>query len=320
MGWLEGYLYRKKVTISGETGAGTNYQVKLTIGATAGGDFHLENHCEDFPNDIRFTADDGTTELDYWVQEIPIGSVIVWVKVTDSLESDVDIYCYYGKSGVSSGSNISSTFIFGDDYSTNRLDEYTEYDRYGGIAWTVDSGVLKATISNTGQYEQSYLLVDESMGVTNWRVLLRAQASLGPSEANEMVGIKVMETAGEEYSANILRWHEFYDWHVISIQGSSTYTEHAGFDQSEYHLYEYLKHSTTWKYNVDGVNKVNKTEDWHPVYIGPFAYGYLSTVVYSFDYLAIGKYNDPEPAFSSAGDEETTYCKSPLTRCMEHWT
>jgi len=37
MGWLSGYQYRKKVTISGSSGAGQNYQVKLTIGSSSGG-------------------------------------------------------------------------------------------------------------------------------------------------------------------------------------------------------------------------------------------------------------------------------------------
>ena len=43
MGWLSGYQYRKKVTISGSSGAGENYQVKLSIGSSSGGDFHLED-------------------------------------------------------------------------------------------------------------------------------------------------------------------------------------------------------------------------------------------------------------------------------------
>ena len=94
MGWLSGYQYRKKVTISGSSGAGENYQVKLTIGSSSGGDFHLEGHCVDFPNDIRFTDDDGETLLDYWIEDPTQDPITVWVEVKDSLDNNVDIYCY----------------------------------------------------------------------------------------------------------------------------------------------------------------------------------------------------------------------------------
>jgi len=110
-GWLSGYSYRKKVTISGSSGAGTNYQVKLSIGSSSGGDFHLEGHCTDFPNDIRFTDDDGITLLDYWIEDPTQDPITVWVEVKDSLDNNVDIFVYYGKSGESSASDVNSTFI-----------------------------------------------------------------------------------------------------------------------------------------------------------------------------------------------------------------
>jgi len=111
MGWLSGYKYRKKVTISGSSGAGENYQVKLKIGSSSGGDFHLEGHCEDFPNDIRFTDNDGTTLLDYWIEDSSEDPITVWVEVNDNLDNNVDIYVYYGKSGEAPASDAEATFI-----------------------------------------------------------------------------------------------------------------------------------------------------------------------------------------------------------------
>lgn len=73
MGWLAGYAYRKKIPITGQAGAGTGYQVELEVhpglGADAAGVVHLINHCQDFPNDIRFTDGDGVTELDHWLED-----------------------------------------------------------------------------------------------------------------------------------------------------------------------------------------------------------------------------------------------------------
>ena len=66
--WLTGYNYRKQINLTGQTGAGTNYQVKLLIGESsgaAGEDFDLASHCTDFPNDFKFTDNDETTQLDY---------------------------------------------------------------------------------------------------------------------------------------------------------------------------------------------------------------------------------------------------------------
>ena len=115
--WLSGYSFRKKITITGQSGAGTNYQIKLLIGDAAGGDFHLEGNALNFPNDIRFTDNDGETELKYYIEETGNDPIVVWVKVADSLESGtVDIYVYYGKSGDTTTLNGLETFVFFEDF------------------------------------------------------------------------------------------------------------------------------------------------------------------------------------------------------------
>jgi len=86
--WLAGYSYRKKIPITGQTGAGTNYQVSLEVHSGSGSDsngvVYLANHCQDFPNDIRFTGDDGQTLLDYWIAK-----------------KDMGIQDYFGSNGIS---------------------------------------------------------------------------------------------------------------------------------------------------------------------------------------------------------------------------
>jgi len=116
MAWLSGYTYRKQVNITGQSGAGTDYVVELEIGSSSGGDFHLEGHCQNFPNDIRFTDDDGETELSYWIEDVNTDPITVHVKVTDNLDSDQSIYCYYGKSGDTTTSNGDDVFDFFDDF------------------------------------------------------------------------------------------------------------------------------------------------------------------------------------------------------------
>ena len=119
MAWLSGWSYRKEISITGQSGAGTNYQAKLNIGDSAGGDFHLEGHCTNFPQDIEVTDNDGTSLLKFWIEDITADPLKMWVKVADDLGSNQTIYVYYGKSGATTNSNIENTFLFGDDLTTD---------------------------------------------------------------------------------------------------------------------------------------------------------------------------------------------------------
>ena len=124
MAWLSGWSYRRKITISGSSGAGTNYQVLLRIGESSGAtgcDFHLDGKSANFPSgtnqggDLRFTADDGITPLGFWVETVqgtsPNRIAYVWVKVSSDLETNQEIYCYFGNAAASNGSSITNTFI-----------------------------------------------------------------------------------------------------------------------------------------------------------------------------------------------------------------
>jgi hypothetical protein len=131
MAWLTGWQYRKQITISGSTGAGTNYQVLLKVGESSGATgahFHLEGHSANFPSgknqggDLRFTASDGTTLLDFWVESVsgtsPNRVAYVWVEVSADLGTNQNIYCYYGNPNATNASNGTNTFLFFDDFAT----------------------------------------------------------------------------------------------------------------------------------------------------------------------------------------------------------
>lgn len=158
MAWLTGWSHRKTVTVTGQAGAGTNYQVDFSIGGASGGDFHLENHCTSFPNDIEVTDNDQTTTLDYWVEDLTVDPITMWVEVADDLGSNVDICFYYDKSGASSTSNGGNTFLFFDDFEAGSSN-LTEVDpnshivqdrttdhrlEYNGLARDEDAYVYKS--------------------------------------------------------------------------------------------------------------------------------------------------------------------------------
>ena len=79
--WLDpAWGYRMSVTVdnSGNASPLTNYPVRVDLGT--GFDF---NHAQSGGEDVRFTAADGTTLLDYWIEfwDNVGDSAIVWVEV-----------------------------------------------------------------------------------------------------------------------------------------------------------------------------------------------------------------------------------------------
>lgn len=122
VGWLTDWTYRKTINYTGQSGTGTNYQVKLAVGESSGAegaDFNLEGHASIFPSnkndsgDLRFTASDGTTLLDFWVESVtgttPNRIATVWIEVTNDLTTDTTIYSYYGNSDATNTSNGDNT-------------------------------------------------------------------------------------------------------------------------------------------------------------------------------------------------------------------
>lgn len=137
MSWLSGYTYQKKCTVVATTaGAQTNYQLELKVGESSGASgetVDCESNCQDFPNDIRFTEEDGETKHDYWIESItgttPNRLAIVIIEVASIPASgSVDFYMYYGKSADSGEGNGDNTF--------ESFDDATEYNQeiYHGVA------------------------------------------------------------------------------------------------------------------------------------------------------------------------------------------
>ncbi|MCW4045317.1 MAG: hypothetical protein NWE94_07370, partial [Candidatus Bathyarchaeota archaeon] len=70
VGWLSGWAYRKSHVIGSAVGAGVNYQIRVQVnygsGTDGGENVYLAGKCRVDFGDVRFTADDGSTLLDYW--------------------------------------------------------------------------------------------------------------------------------------------------------------------------------------------------------------------------------------------------------------
>lgn len=117
MGWLTGWGYRKSHVINYAAGAGTLYQKQVTVhygsGTDGDDDVYLNSHCRTDFGDVRFTDDDGTTLLDYWMEsKVDSDYAVFWVEVADDLSTvNQTIYVYYGKADATTTSNLTNTFV-----------------------------------------------------------------------------------------------------------------------------------------------------------------------------------------------------------------
>jgi len=294
MAWLTDYTYRKKITITGQSDSGTDYQVKLSIGASSGGDFHLEGHCDDFPNDIRFTDNDEETLLNYWIEDTS-DPITVWVKVTDDLGSNQDIYIYYGKSGVSDASNGNSTFDFFDDFETTP-DFITTYN----------------SLSETQSFSPTHSAQLDAVGGTSFSEVIGATLDSVVVEFREYIThatnrqnslILGSFTNASDLNAKSGAWIKFESGNVYGYNGSSYIDTTLGYTTG-WNKIVILQGATTFDLWVNGAYKAdvanrNTISDINKLYLRAY-----NNIQY-FDDVFVRKYHDPEPAYSSAGDEET---------------
>jgi len=116
--WLSGWNYRKSHEIVGSTaGAVTDYQVRIKVhfgsGTDSGEHVYLNGKCRTDFGDIRFTASDGSTLLDYWMEKKVDGDYAVfWVEVSNIPASPdtATIYIYHDNPDVTTTSNGEATF------------------------------------------------------------------------------------------------------------------------------------------------------------------------------------------------------------------
>jgi hypothetical protein len=130
--------WRKPVTISNGGSALSNYQIKLTVNTqTLIGAGKMQSN----GNDIRFTASDGVTLLDYWIESgIGTTSTYIWVEVTSIPAGNSTIYLYYGNSSAAAASSGYNTFIFFDDFEDD-LSRWSEVNAARGDMTQVTSPV-----------------------------------------------------------------------------------------------------------------------------------------------------------------------------------
>jgi len=327
MGWLNGWTYRKKITIAGATGAGTNYQVPLLIGESSGAsgyNFHLEGKPASFPSgenaggDLRFTASDGTTLLDFWVESVsgttPNRLARIWIEVSADLGSNQDIYCYFGNSNATNASSIVNTSLIPDDINDNSLSSnWSILETTSSCTQVETNNELQLTTPGGGTWQWSNVY---------WNALSR--------RLNDGLRIKwKMKFSGVDYvtlwftpditnanTDNITNAVIVTIVHVspcrrlgVRSANASLWSEASSISENQsYHEWELALTSSNALLKIDGIQKFSgahgATWGTSQAYIRLVASS-SSAITGYFKSLFVTKYVSPEPAFSSAGALET---------------
>ncbi len=199
--WLSGWRYRVEHLIHNSTGAGSNYQIQLTVlygaGTNAGATLYCDTDCQSDFDDLRFTDDDGVTLLDYWRESFNDSeNATFWIEVADSLDYNVTIFVYYGNTECDTTSDGDSTFLFFDDFEDSTLDT-DKWDVFG--PWIESAGYSSVSITSTGssinfpsmKTDGQWDMRDVSI-VSRWRI--------NQLTVNREWGVSCADTAGDDHT------------------------------------------------------------------------------------------------------------------------
>jgi len=132
MGWLTGWKYRKKITLSRASGTVSNYQMRILVGESAGAtgeDVDCAAKCKTDFTDLRFTTSDGTTLLNYFIENIsgttPNQLAAIWIKFDSIGTTDTTFYMYYGNTSASNVISLVNTVDNYENFEDGTMGKFT---------------------------------------------------------------------------------------------------------------------------------------------------------------------------------------------------
>jgi len=316
--WLDGWTYRKSHTIQGSSvGSVTNYPIQLKVhygnGVDSGKEVYLNEHCRTDFGDLRFTRNDGQTELDYWVEEKQNGNyAIVWIEaesIPASPNSTV-VYLYYGNNAVTTTSNGTNTFLFFDDFESGSIDtnkwntnlgspsiDSTSGKKRSSYGVKLDSGgerlAASYSPSSSIEYAFSYYVYYETINQFTYNYFSYTGGS------DDLANVGWLRSNGEllfgdaSNNQNIsISAQTLYKVELLGIDFSSDNIDIARVDGSS--RTNLGLHDTNPEYPTDQTNKV-----WFENHLSAYPTYYVDEVI-------LRKYVGPEPSHGSWGSEETT--------------
>ena len=302
MGWLSGWLYRRKITITNNANTdATDYQVRIDLN---GDNFNFGRASSD-GSDIRFTKDDGTTPLNYWIESWDSANkkATVWVKVPNiPANGSIDIYVYYGNSSATSESDAEAVFDFFDDFEGDSIDTNKWVVTKAGTTSISVSNSILDVYTASGNSNNVYLGTKKTFSpplIIEAKHQLKSsyttRFSLSSSQTSEQAPTIRLELL--YYSGYNSKIHSNNDssevsntlanitgniWHIVGIKTDGN--THIGFWDSH-------TASVTQSNSFQGYVLFRQVSAWN------------QSMESLTDWIRVRKYLDPEPSYT-IGDEE----------------
>jgi len=273
--------YRKEITLTPATTV-ADYQVKIEFTA-ANFDYTKAKANGD---DLRFTASDGTTLQDYWIETwVSGGSSIIWVKVANSGTSN--FYMYYGNVSVA-GMSTPNIFEFFDSFDDGSVSDWTAATYY-------------QTISSSSSVDSSYLVSPEY----SFKMYAKANCWAAPYSGAEIRMSKTIALPNGNYIA------DFYQKFI------GTRDRACAWGNTSNYLYFYINNTIRFTRNCSGActaiitcDTQSSTSDFFQITTGSAKISLSARPTdcsYStswFDDVKIRKYASPEPV-ANLGSESS---------------
>ena len=313
--WLTGWTYRKSHVVNNATGTGTNYQIKITVhygsSSDSGENVYLSEHCRTDFGDVRFTDNDGSTLLDYWLEsKVDSDYAIFWVEVADDLSTvNQTIYCYYGKSDATTTSNGDNTFPFFDDFPGSAIDT-TKWQGDGLPYTTVSGGIMHYTRNAAidtaiGQNSTNYPLYPYPMA-------MRFKGFFERGATIPYIGSGFRESAAPAGNDVAYFYVHGSGTNYIATRREGTQTSVASnYPTDTWSVYSILWTSSKVRFYFDSTECSGSPLTTNIPLDNLGVWFYINTRGYTYNYLELDwvfsrKYADPEPSHGAWGNQEVS--------------
>jgi len=305
MSWLTGWQYRKSHDIRGsQAGAVTDYQMRITVhygsGTDSGEHVYLNGKCRTDFGDIRFTSDDGVTELSYWMEEkVDSNYAVFWVRVPSipKQPKTTTIYIYYGNSSASTTSNGANTFPYLFDHFLGNSLDTSIWDLVRGTASV--SGSIVQLNATDGEVINS----DWSEAGINYAVRCRCKRTYSTYDRWMAIWVRDQDYTPYIYSKGYMFTYYSGQSIIFESNGSGITSKDTGtgVPANTWVVIEVKVYETTHKDSDHGLTDTDSTYT-----TGHIGLGVGDDNVMYVDWILVRKYVEPEPTHNVWGSEETS--------------
>jgi len=290
MAWLAGWKYRKKHDINGSTvGSVSGYQIKIVVhygsGADSDENVYLDGSCKNDFGDVRFTADDGVTELPYWMEEKVDGDyAIFWVKIPNIPASPdiASIYVYFGNPEAVYEGSGSEVFEFFDDFEDGVLNT----NKWTVLAGTWDEkvGYLETAAGDTVHIIRSTYSGD------NYAIETRVRPVSGTYRTGGAASrIQDVDNYYRHYLKDAADQIELRK--ILAGDDYTLETAAKTISTNVWYRVTGTVYGTTLRLTVNGTAISATDESFASGYAGLYGHGTMD-----YDFFAVRKYVEPEPS------------------------